>query len=107
MEDKELIKRMKEAFYKEIKAISSFWQDIYPAMNKEEKIAYWSDSINQQLRWQAESGLDPYAIFNPDWYANSLNKEPEFDEIIDVAFREFLSWEWSKQEYLKRIGKVL
>ena len=34
--------------------------------------------------------------------------EPQFDLLIDKAFDRFkyLNWEWSKEEYLKRINKI-
>ena len=104
MENNELKKNMDDELQRQIDRISNFWKDEYPYYSIEKKIGYWSGTINQQMRWQAESGLNEYAIFSPRWYKWAKEQEPEFDKIIDEVFKRFLAWEWDKNEYLKRIN---
>jgi hypothetical protein len=60
--------------------------------------------MNQQMRWQAESGLDEYAGYSPEWRANRLRFEPNLDRLIHDAFKRYLSWEWDYDEYCRRVG---
>ncbi|WP_271729860.1 hypothetical protein [Aquimarina algiphila] len=71
-----------------------------------EKTKYWSGRLHQQMRWQVESGLDPYAIYKPDWYQSTKEFEPDFDKIMDEVFSKYWGTgaDWSKEEYLKRIS---
>jgi hypothetical protein len=106
MADEELIRKMKEALRKEIEKAFAFWETTYPGLSFDEKVGFWTGETHRQMRWQAESGLDPYAIFTPSSYEWMKEKEPSIDEIMDKAFADFLAWEWNKEEYLKRIGRV-
>jgi len=76
---------------------------VYPKYSLEQKISYWSQMLNQQMRWQSENGLDEYKIFNKEWYESIKQMEPDLDKIIAISFEKFLSWQWNYQEYLKRI----
>ena len=81
----------------------NFWKKEYKKFSFEQKVDYWAGELNRQMRWQAESGLDEYAIFTPSWYKNIKSKESSFDKIMDKVFDKYLSWEWDKASYLKRI----
>ncbi|MGG8495176.1 hypothetical protein ACQY1Q_02060 [Tenacibaculum sp. TC6] len=71
------------------------------------KVNYWSGRLNQQMRWQVESGLDPYSIYTPEWYQSTKEFEPDFDKIMDEVFSKYWNTgvDWSKEEYLKRITR--
>ncbi len=78
----------------------------YPMFSFDEKVKFWSGNLHRQMRWQAESGLDPYAIYDLDWYKSVKEKEPYIDAIMNEVFDKYWSstgGEWSKEEYLKRI----
>jgi len=94
---------MRENLENQFKKVDLFWQDEYPNYSFEQKIGYWSASLHQQMRWQAESGLDPYVIFSPGWHKWAKEQDLDLDNIIDIAFDRNLAWEWDKKEYLKRI----
>lgn len=79
----------------------------YDRFNFDEKVSAWCEQLNLIMRNQASSGLDEYLTFKPIWYKTMKRLEPEFDLIIDKVFEKFrlYQWEWSKEEFLKRIGK--
>lgn len=85
----------------------SFEKSIYPNYSFQEKVKYWSGRLHQQMRWQAESGLDPYSIYTVEWYNSTKQFEFRFDEIMDEVFSKYWGTgaDWDKDEYLKRIGK--
>ena len=109
----EILKLSKEDFikYMEISSenhyqnLTDLGDDNYRHYSHEEKINFWCENINMQMRQQVESGLDPYNIFKRDWYLAMKRLEPEFDIIIDQVFNNFkyFDWNWKKEEYLKRI----
>jgi len=78
----------------------------YGSLNYEERVKYWSGTLHREMRWQAESGLDPYAIYDLEWYENIKKIEPDIDSIMDKIFTSYWNTtggHWSKEEYLKRI----
>lgn len=77
----------------------------YSEKTHDEKVKSWSGAMNQQMRWQAESGLDPYAGYSPEWRENLLRFEPNFDALIQEAFKCYLRWEWSYEEYQSRVSR--
>jgi pectate lyase len=88
---------------------NDFWEKTYPTFSYKEKIKHWSGTLHRQMRWQIENGLDPYAIYNKNWYKNTRKFEPLIDEIMNDIFSNYWSSEggkWSKEEYLKRIEKL-
>jgi hypothetical protein len=59
------------------------------------------------MRWNGENGLDEWAIFTPEWYANAKTMEPDLDRIMDAVFE--LHWRgcWrvdEKSEFCRRVG---
>lgn len=60
----------------------AFWNDTYPSMNFFQKVDYWSGSIHRQMRYNGESGLDPYDVFSREDYEAWKLKEPLIDLII-------------------------
>ena len=105
-EEKKILSEMNSNWEKVKQDEKLFWDKEYPDFSFEDKIKYWASENQRLMRWQAESGLDEYDIFSPQWYKWAKEKEPEIDKIMDIAFEKYLSWEWSKEEYLKRIGKL-
>ena len=83
----------------------NFEENIYPNYSFQEKVSYWSGELHQQMRWQAESGLDPYSIYSTKMYQSTKEFEPDFDKIMDEVFSKYWGTgaDWSKEEYLKRI----
>lgn len=56
------------------------------------------------MRWQAESGLDEYAGYSPEWRVNRLGFEPNLDRLIHDTFKRYLRWEGDYDEYCRRVG---
>ncbi len=84
-----------------------FEKNEYPKFSFDEKVKFWSGALHQQMRWQVESGLDPYSIYDLNWYKLVKEREPNIDSIIDTVFEKYWSStgaEWSKEEYLKRLS---
>lgn len=79
-----------------------FEKEEYPNFSFNEKVKYWSGVLYRQMRWQVESGLDPYAIYDSKWH-EIKKQEPEIDKIMDCVFDEYWNGEWSKVEFAKRI----
>lgn len=104
-------KRLLDIIAKEDKkqevANQHFEEQVYPNMTFEEKVKYWSGTLHTQMRWQAESGLDEYAIYTPEWYQSTKTHEPQFDKIMEEVIRKYwgVGADWDEQEYYKRIGK--
>ncbi|MBD2704521.1 hypothetical protein IC229_28025 [Spirosoma sp. BT702] len=57
----------------------------YAEKTHEEKTNYRTE-LGRQMRWQAESGLDPYAAYTAEWRENLLRFEPDLDNLIREAF---------------------
>lgn len=79
----------------------------YHTLSFDDKVNFWCEDLNLTMRNQAESGFDEYLVFKPIWYKTMKRLEPDFDLIIDKVFEKFklYQWEWSKEEYLKRINE--
>ena len=75
----------------------------YIAFSFDEKVEYWSGNLFRQMRWQQESGLDPYAIYDLAWYMNIKITEPEFDKIIELVFSKHWKNIWDISEYRRRL----
>ncbi|RAV97975.1 hypothetical protein [Pseudochryseolinea flava] len=45
-----------------------FWISIYPSYSFDERVLHWSGSLHRRMRWQEESGYDPYAIYSKAWH---------------------------------------
>jgi len=93
-------------YIKENKKAVEKSENEYKLLTYEERVKYWSGTLHREMRWQAESGLDPYAIYTSEWYKRIKTIEPEIDSIMDKIFSS--QWnttggEWSKEEFLKRI----
>jgi hypothetical protein len=69
-------KEYKDRLRKYQLAKEEFWMKIYPAMSFSQKIDYWAASIHRQMRYNGESGLDPYAVFSPEDYQAWKSTEP-------------------------------
>lgn len=90
----------------ELKKRIQFENTEYFTLSFEEKVKFWSGTLHRQMRWQVESGLDPYDIYDISWYNDIKITEPNIDLIMDEVFTKYWSstgGEWSKEEYLKRI----
>lgn len=104
-DERRVLAEMKDNWQRQKSDEKLFWKNIYTAYSFDERVGFWSGVLHRQMRWQPESGLDPYAPFSRLWYEDIKEKEPNIDKIIDLAFEKTLSWEWSKEEFLRRIGR--
>lgn len=75
----------------------------YDDLTKDEKVQYWVTRLGRTFRSQAESGLDPYVSYTPEWYANIKRFEPDLDKLLKAAFKGSLYWEWDFEEFMNRI----
>jgi hypothetical protein len=83
-----------------------FWKDQYLNFSFDKKVEFWSEQLHHTMRWQIESGLDPYSVYDAEWYRDLKNLEPNIDLIMNTIFDKY--WNsagcgWSKEVFLKRI----
>ncbi len=62
--------------------VNRFWQETYPGLSREEKVAHWSRSLGEGLRWQEKNGGDPYAVFTPEALGSWRLAAADFDELL-------------------------
>jgi hypothetical protein len=103
----DFIKYMEQVRNEQYEKMKGVEDPNYEYYDFDKKVGYWCETLNKQMRLQVEKGLDEYIIFNPFWYKAIKRIEPDIDNIMNKVFEKFSSfqWEWSKEEYLKRIGK--
>ena len=78
----------------------------YNQMSLQEKQAYWLHNIMLQMRFQGEAGLDEYAFFTPENYAEWQEKEPDFDQILDFVIENIPDdTESVRAKINKRLGR--
>lgn len=75
----------------------------YLEKTHEAKVKYWAE-YGRAMRWQVESGLDPYSIFSKQWYDDLVRFEPNLNALVQEAFEVYLKGDWSYQEYLRRVS---
>lgn len=80
----EILKQMKSWENAHQERQKKFWQEIYPAMNFDDKVIYWRKDVFQAMQFQEESGKDPYSTFSKDWLDYHLSVEPDFMKILHV-----------------------
>jgi hypothetical protein len=81
-----------------------FWNQKYPLLTKEEKIRHWSGTLHRQMRWNAESGYDPYAIYSPEKLIEITKVENNFIEFLEIIFNNHWKGQWDDIEIKKRLG---
>lgn len=81
--------------------------DNYNEFSFDDKVKYWTESLNKGMRLQVEKGHNTYSTFTPQWYKTFQEIDPSVDEIMKEVFRTFskYGWTWDKQEYLKKISR--
>lgn len=52
----------------------------------EEKVKYWAGDMYRSMRWQRESGLNPYSIYSEDRLREILKLEPNFMELLPKIY---------------------
>lgn len=86
-----------------------FWTTEYAAMDFEARAAHWAGLMFRHMRWQSESGLDPYAGFNREWFDEAKTREPDFDRMFDYILRryeqELLYEDTNPDAIRRRVGK--
>ena len=81
-----------------------FWNQKYPQLSQLEKIKHWSATLHKQMRSNAESGYDPYAIYSPQRLSEIKQVEKDFTEFLEVIFETFWKGQWDHSEIKKRLG---
>ena len=66
-----------------------FWATEYAAKDFAARAAYWAGLMFRHMRWQTESGLDPYAGFDRDWFEDAKRREPDFDRMFDYILQRY------------------
>lgn len=82
----EIDRRIKESSKKESDRIDDFLKVEYPKKNLEEKVKYWAGDLFRYMRWQEESGNNPYSIYSKNWLSETLKLEPDFLEMLPKIY---------------------
>lgn len=87
-----------------------FWTTEYAAKDFAARADYWAATMFRHMRWQNESGLDPYAGFDREWFDYAKSREPDFDRMFDYLLeryeQEFLYQDASPAAIRRRVGKT-
>ncbi len=70
----------------------------YKTLNREERIDYWSGSLHQEMRWNAESGFDEYMVFSKKWLEEVQTIEPNIEELLKEIIEKKWKNYWNKQK---------
>lgn len=62
--------------------LETFWTQTYPALSREERIAYWTKNLGEGINWERKSGGDPYSVFTPEALAGWRTVEPDFEGLL-------------------------
>lgn len=102
-EFKKYMKEREQEYYDNVSFIDG---SDYPQFSLEQKINFWCETLNTDMREQTKGGFDPYAIFSKMWYIAAKRDESNIEMIMNEVFKKFqyYGWEWDKNEYLKRIN---
>ncbi|MBN8650569.1 MAG: hypothetical protein J0L67_04040 [Cytophagales bacterium] len=65
---------------------NDFWKKTYPQKTEEEKVKYWASTLYRDMRQQEESGLIIYNIYSSIWLTNTLEKEPDFLNMLPKIY---------------------
>ena len=63
------------------------WEDEYVKLSTREKIDTWASSLFRSMRTQEESGSNPYIIYSQRWLKETLEREPEFMQLLPEIYR--------------------
>lgn len=66
-----------------------FWTTEYAAKDFAARAAYWAGTMFRHMRWQSESGLDPYAGFTREWFDDAKSREPDFDRMFEYILQRY------------------
>jgi hypothetical protein len=66
-----------------------FWTTEYAAKDFAARAAYWAGTMFRHMRWQTESGLDPCAGFDREWFDYAKSREPDFERMFDYILQRY------------------
>lgn len=75
----------------------------YLSKSYEDRLKYWSGQLHQQMRWNAESGYDAYAIFSKDWLSEVKKYEPRIEEMLESIMDSYWANYWDTNEIRRRL----
>lgn len=81
------IKRLEENIKRDKEKSKKFWIDEYPSYTMEQRIHHWAGAINQQIRWNEESGVSWKHVFSKKDYETIKSIEPNYDEFLPEICR--------------------
>lgn len=95
-----LIKSREENRIQKEKALKEYLSKSY-----EDRVKYWSGNLHQQMRWNAESGFDEYAVFSKDWLDEIKKYEPRIKEILDDVIKNYWKNYWNADKIKEALKK--
>ena len=56
--------------------------DEYPKLSLDGKAKFWAGQMHRSMRWQSESGLNPYSIYSESGLIEILKFDPNFMQLL-------------------------
>lgn len=85
-EQLDMIKSINEKSKSDYKAFEKFIQEEYPKKSLEERIVYWTELIQKNMKWQGEMNDDEYdGMFTKEWFDDNVTFDPEFNKIFTAV----------------------
>lgn len=100
-EQLDLLKSINEKSKNDYKAFEKFMKEDYPKKSLEDRITYWTEQIQKNMKWQGELNGDEYdGIFTKEWFDDNVRFDPEFNKIF-TAVAKNLQLDMNKVEQIK------
>jgi len=85
-EQLDLLKSINEKSKNDYKAFEKFMKEEYPKKSLDERIVYWTELIQKNMKWQGESTGDEYdGMFTKEWFDDNVRFDPEFNKIFSAV----------------------
>lgn len=85
-DQQDMLKSINEKSKNAFKAFEKFRTEEYPKKSLDEKIAYWAESIQTNMKWQGDLNGDAYdGMFTKQWFADNTIFDPEFEKIFSAV----------------------
>jgi hypothetical protein len=85
-EQLDMLKSINEKSKNDYKAFEKFMREDYPKKSLDDKILYWSELIQKNMKWQEEINGDEYdGMFTKEWFDDNVTFDPEFNKIFTAV----------------------
>jgi hypothetical protein len=88
-EEIDALKRLTEKSRNDFKAFEKFRKEEYPKKSLDERIDYWVDLVQKNMKWQGENTGDEYdGMFTREWFDENSSFDPAFENIFAAVAKK-------------------